>query len=308
MICLPPHATHILQPLDRTVFKPLKSFYHKEATNFMHNHPSSSITKLHFGKIFSSAWSKAATVGVASKGFQCTGIYPFDPSAIPEHKFLPSLHYFNKSLEQPESPLPNSSSSSSDHQEIPNSTIQTSPFSNALPSPQKIKLSNKPNRPQKRTSKHLTSDINVEEVTAKRSLKLEKITKKNLKFIRKRREENVDSSSDEDDPTPLPEDNESEKDLPCSFCGVRYFSEKSIRMGEWIRCQKCFNWYHKVCGSSWKETIYMWEVFITVINVHRIALISVQNSPADSNNRSVNCDFLFLNITIFNLNYCCVAQ
>lgn len=30
MLCLPPHTTHALQPLDRTIFKPLKCYYHQK--------------------------------------------------------------------------------------------------------------------------------------------------------------------------------------------------------------------------------------------------------------------------------------
>jgi transposase len=31
MLCLSPHKTQVLQPLDRTVFKPIKTYYHQAA-------------------------------------------------------------------------------------------------------------------------------------------------------------------------------------------------------------------------------------------------------------------------------------
>jgi hypothetical protein len=43
MLCLPPNTTHVLQPLDRTVFKRINTYYHQGATNFMHNHPNIAI-------------------------------------------------------------------------------------------------------------------------------------------------------------------------------------------------------------------------------------------------------------------------
>jgi hypothetical protein len=49
------------------VFKPIKTYYHQAATNFMHNHPNAAITKFNFGKLFSEAWNKGATVGNAVK-------------------------------------------------------------------------------------------------------------------------------------------------------------------------------------------------------------------------------------------------
>jgi hypothetical protein len=50
MLCLPPHMTHVLQPFDRTVFTPIKTYCHQHATDFMHNNPNSAITKFSFGK------------------------------------------------------------------------------------------------------------------------------------------------------------------------------------------------------------------------------------------------------------------
>jgi hypothetical protein len=93
MLCLPPHTTHVLQPLDRTVFKPIKTCYHQAEKNFLHNNPNAVITKFQFGKHFSEAWNKGATVGNAAKGFECTGMFPLKPSAIPDDKFLPSQYF-----------------------------------------------------------------------------------------------------------------------------------------------------------------------------------------------------------------------
>jgi hypothetical protein len=35
MVCLPPHTTHRLQPLDRTVYGPLKTYYNSECDQWM---------------------------------------------------------------------------------------------------------------------------------------------------------------------------------------------------------------------------------------------------------------------------------
>jgi hypothetical protein len=55
MLCVPSHTTHVLQPLDRTVFNPIKTYYHQAATNFMYNHPNAANIKFNFGKLFSEA-------------------------------------------------------------------------------------------------------------------------------------------------------------------------------------------------------------------------------------------------------------
>jgi hypothetical protein len=59
----------------------------------MHNHPNAAITEFHFGKLFSEAWNKGATVGNAVKGFQYTGMFPLKPSAILDDKSLPSQYF-----------------------------------------------------------------------------------------------------------------------------------------------------------------------------------------------------------------------
>ena len=39
MLCLPPHTTHYLQPLDRAVFKSLKTHYYAACNNFIKINP-----------------------------------------------------------------------------------------------------------------------------------------------------------------------------------------------------------------------------------------------------------------------------
>jgi len=40
-------------PCNKTVFKPINTYHHLEATSFMHNHPKARITKFHFWKLSS---------------------------------------------------------------------------------------------------------------------------------------------------------------------------------------------------------------------------------------------------------------
>uniref|UniRef100_A0A6P7GVK5 Uncharacterized protein LOC114343427 n=1 Tax=Diabrotica virgifera virgifera TaxID=50390 RepID=A0A6P7GVK5_DIAVI len=48
------------------------------------------ITKQRFGAIFSTVWDKTMTPSNIKSGFSSTGIYPFNPEAIPEIAFAPS--------------------------------------------------------------------------------------------------------------------------------------------------------------------------------------------------------------------------
>ncbi|KAJ8874241.1 hypothetical protein PR048_025084, partial [Dryococelus australis] len=90
LLYLRPHTTHVLQSLDRTVFNTLKTYFHSEATKYIHNQPSGRISKFNFGELFTKAWHRTAIPAHAEKGFECTGIFPYNPDVIPEEKFLPS--------------------------------------------------------------------------------------------------------------------------------------------------------------------------------------------------------------------------
>lgn len=50
--------------------------------------PTKKLERRHFGTLLSKAWSQSATADIGSSGFRASGIYPFQPSAAPEHAFL----------------------------------------------------------------------------------------------------------------------------------------------------------------------------------------------------------------------------
>ncbi|KAJ4449626.1 hypothetical protein ANN_01029 [Periplaneta americana] len=95
VICLPSHTTRRLQPLYRSFFKPLKTYFCEASNNFVHrfleDEGPRKISKVTFGGMLKTAWCKAATPGIAESGFRTTGIYPFNPDVMQEHEYLPTL-------------------------------------------------------------------------------------------------------------------------------------------------------------------------------------------------------------------------
>src|SRR6218665_3896644 len=87
MITLPPHCTHKMQPLDRTFFKWLKANYNRAADNFMTTNVGKRITFYEMADIFGKAYGISATVEKAVKGFETTGIWPFDDNKFGEEDF-----------------------------------------------------------------------------------------------------------------------------------------------------------------------------------------------------------------------------
>jgi len=86
ILCLPPHTTHEAQPLDCTVFSPLKTQWRAVCHDFFQANPGQVITKFNFVSLFVEAWSKAVTPSNLISGFRTCGIYPVNASAIPVKK------------------------------------------------------------------------------------------------------------------------------------------------------------------------------------------------------------------------------
>lgn len=57
-LCLLPHTTHALQPLDHILFRPLQIFLQEGVIAFIQHHPNKSITKSYFGKDFTPSWNR----------------------------------------------------------------------------------------------------------------------------------------------------------------------------------------------------------------------------------------------------------
>jgi hypothetical protein len=80
-LCMPPHSSHLLQPLDVGCFGPLKRAYSKEIESFVRcriNH----ITKEDFLPAFKAAFANAINEDNIRGGFRGAGLLPFDPEAV----------------------------------------------------------------------------------------------------------------------------------------------------------------------------------------------------------------------------------
>ncbi|GBN44273.1 hypothetical protein AVEN_242750-1 [Araneus ventricosus] len=90
-LTLPPHASHVLQPLDICFFALLKALYSSETDKWLVQNPGKSITLYKVSVIFQKAYSAASRVQLAEKAFRVTGIEPNNPDVISEDCYSPSL-------------------------------------------------------------------------------------------------------------------------------------------------------------------------------------------------------------------------
>lgn len=90
LLTIPPHTSHRLQPLDVTFYSALKTAYNVECTKYMKNHPFMKITPFEIAELFNNAFSRVSTPEKAIKGFNVTGIFPFNPDVFTTEDFAPA--------------------------------------------------------------------------------------------------------------------------------------------------------------------------------------------------------------------------
>jgi len=91
VICLPPHATHALQPADKALFASMKSKWEEAGRRFVRESGGRRLDKREFFAVFTPVWKEATTVEVCQNGFRATGLFPCNRDAIPDNLFSPSL-------------------------------------------------------------------------------------------------------------------------------------------------------------------------------------------------------------------------
>jgi hypothetical protein len=102
LMVFPPHCTHFLQPLDRTVFGPLKSAYNDACSSYLSENPLNQVSKHTFASLFSRAWDNAVNSSNIQAGFRACGIFPFNRRAVPMKACDPSKLTNVTPVSQPE--------------------------------------------------------------------------------------------------------------------------------------------------------------------------------------------------------------
>ncbi|XP_019861816.1 PREDICTED: uncharacterized protein LOC109590340 isoform X7 [Amphimedon queenslandica] len=174
LFTLPPHTTHLTQPLDRGCFSPLKTYWKELCHRFYVKNPGRVITRYDFSAIFSEAWKLAMTPKNIMSGFEVAGICPFSrraldtpppagPKSLQEETGLayiplysPARHYSDKSLSGCSTPRSDSNTSIPDDHDVSRATSVTQ-FLVTPMHPSKV-----PTKNPKSFGKVLTSKENME--------------------------------------------------------------------------------------------------------------------------------------------------
>lgn len=87
LYCLYPNSTHILQPCDVSIFRPLKNEW-KSVCRIHKQRTSTPITRHNFSLLFKEAFDKACKPDTIKNGFKRCGLYPLNPEEVDYSKCI----------------------------------------------------------------------------------------------------------------------------------------------------------------------------------------------------------------------------
>lgn len=90
MLTFPPHCIHKLQPLNRSVYDPLKKMVNSASDSWMRMNPGKTMTMYDIPGLVRIALPAAATPKYVQAGFECSGIWPYNPDIFGKSEFAPS--------------------------------------------------------------------------------------------------------------------------------------------------------------------------------------------------------------------------
>lgn len=91
MVTFPPHCSHKLQPLDRSVYGPLKRYYHAACNSWQMRNPGKPMTIYDVAENLGEAFPRAFSTENIISGYRVSGIYPFDRHVFGEDEYMSSF-------------------------------------------------------------------------------------------------------------------------------------------------------------------------------------------------------------------------
>ena len=136
-----PNATHLMQPMDKGVFGPLKSKWHLVVRKYSRENPGKSINRENFAEKLTEAFLLFYKPLTVINSFRSSGIYPVDSSAISSEALKPGLTFTSEETTRDEG-KPNE-----EHQTSQQSDAQGAleALEGALPTPVRLKYKERVN-------------------------------------------------------------------------------------------------------------------------------------------------------------------
>lgn len=90
ILTFPPHTSHRLQPLDLTIYAPLKTYYNQAVEAWLCNNPGKTFDIYSIAEVVGLIFPRALSTSNIIQGFKKPGIYPFDKNVYTDDDFLAS--------------------------------------------------------------------------------------------------------------------------------------------------------------------------------------------------------------------------
>lgn len=129
LLTFPPHCSHKLQPLDLTVFGPLKTYFNTCCNNWFTSNPGKPISIYDVCELFGKAYPMAFTPRNIIRGFESAGIVPFNSEIFTDDDYLPSF-VSDRPLNQPKETEPTPSISTQNIQSPRSCDVEQGPSKN----------------------------------------------------------------------------------------------------------------------------------------------------------------------------------
>ncbi|XP_053951237.1 uncharacterized protein LOC128858766 [Anastrepha ludens] len=91
ILSFPPHCSHRLQPLDVSVFGPVKTYYKSQCSAWQKNNANKVLEIRHIAGLVCATLDLALTPKIIKAGFAATGIAPFNPDIFTDADFVQAV-------------------------------------------------------------------------------------------------------------------------------------------------------------------------------------------------------------------------
>ena len=119
LICFPSHSTDVVQPLDVSIFAPLKRKIRRGQDRWLRSHRGRSLTHSRFVELVTSAWGSVAGTTQVKESFRVTGLFPLSFDEFTEHAQVPRIRddmpALNIGIEPPDEGVANASGNNDPH-------------------------------------------------------------------------------------------------------------------------------------------------------------------------------------------------
>lgn len=261
IICLPPHSTAKMQPLDVGFMKPLKTYYAQEISNWLRQNMGRVVTHFQVARLYGLAYQKAATMQNSINAFRKTGLIPCNRNIFSDIDFAihnqaegdDVLITRSENLVGPAdiSPLPilQEPSTSREPQctiNVKKSRAGKAALITSSPYQQQLKESlSKSKKREKPAKKRLFTELsNKKKSTSPKSQSRRTLRHSSSSSDSDTTEEEIQLIDSSDSEFNMNDDNDAE----CLFC-TGLFSQDTH--GEkWGKCIQCYRWAHEECGAD----------------------------------------------------------